>query len=61
MKNTKGVEIIVVALMISIIGFMLAIGFSKQEKWECTKWEQQAENFEGFEWTEWQTKQCKNL
>ena len=71
-QNTKtmsklkyiGLTLTIMMTYVSLV-IIVAKGLDRQEKWECTKWELMEEfykeNFEGFYWSEWQTKQCKNL
>ena len=54
------IEWICLALLLFGLSVLISKGFDRQEKWECQKWQQQAENFEGFYWTDWQIEQCKD-
>ena len=62
MENSTQTQIMILFLsaMLVAVALMVKTGTAKMENWECIKWQQQAENFEGFYWTDWQTEQCHN-
>ena len=50
-------------IILAIIAIFLTAnhGATKQEKYECERWKQQADLFEGFYLSAWQFQQCSAL
>ena len=47
------------AFTIIILAGFLARGFTRQEKYECRKWEKQASEYPNYYLTSWQDEQCR--
>jgi hypothetical protein len=62
-KHIKNlINLVVFALAVFIIGYSLIIliggAINRGEAYECHKWAEQANAYEGFYYTEWQKAQC---
>jgi len=47
------------AIMITVGIISLNHGITRQEKYECNKWEKESLKLKGYSLTDWQKKQCE--
>ena len=50
---------IITIVTIAVLFFAIKSGAEKIEQAECESWKLQAEEYQGFYYTEWQADQCK--